>query len=99
VKYIAALLFGGTFLAADLPNPAVGECVFADVVVTRGDATFLDPDGPVTGLHGWQVCGYQVPTGVGSNMRAVDDQFYFEVDLDDVAPDDAELVADVLGRG
>lgn len=83
--------------AADMPNPAVGECAIADVVVTRGDPTFIDPDGPVTGLRIWQVCGYQVPTGVGSNLRAVDDEFVTDLDLDDataIAAAAEELLGD-----
>lgn len=74
---------GGTLIAAGLPNPDVGECEFADIVVTRGNPTYINPEGEITGLHGWQVCGYQVPTGEGSDVRAIDEQFYFEVDVDD----------------
>ena len=80
---IGAVLGGGVLAAAGLPNPQVGECELADLVVTRDEPTIIDPEGAVTGAHGWQVCGYQVPTGAGSNMRAVDGQFYFEYDLDD----------------
>lgn len=85
---VAAAITGGSAIgsvglnANGLPNPEVGECVFADVIFDREEPTLIDPDGAVTGVHGWQVCGYQVPTGVGSNVRAVDSQFYFELDQD-----------------
>ncbi len=68
--------------AADMPNPNVGECAIADVVITRNAPTFINPDGEITGLRIWQVCGYQVPTGDGSNVRAVDDEFVTDIDLD-----------------
>lgn len=98
MKFIATLLLGGgALLAGGLPNPEVGECAIADAVVTRSEPTFIDPEGQVTGLRIWQVCGYQVPTGTGSNMRAVDDRFVVDIDLGDVDADDAETVAEVLG--
>lgn len=83
MKFIAAtLLAGGTLVpAAELPNPEVGECVIADVVVARAESTFIDPAGTVIGLRIWQVCGFQVPNSTGG-VRAVDDTFVTEVDGD-----------------
>ncbi len=94
---IGTLLAGGTLVTADMPNPNVGECEIADAVVTRSEPTFINPDGEVTGLRVWQVCGYQVPTGVGSNMRAVDDEFVTDIELDGVDGAEAEAAARVLG--
>lgn len=85
---VAAAISGGSAIGAvglnpsNLPNPEVGECVFADVIFEREEPTLIDPQGAVTGAHGYEACGYQVPTGSGSGMRAVDGQFYFELDQD-----------------
>ena len=76
---------GGALVASGLPNPGVGECAPANIVVSRGEPTLIDTNGPVTGIRMWQVCGYQVPTGDGAGMRAVDDEFVTEFDLDDAA--------------
>lgn len=93
MKFIAAtLLAGGTLVSADLPNPQVGECVIADVVVTRSEPTMIDPDGEVLGLRIWQSCGYQYPNGTGG-YAAKDDVFVTDVDLDI-----AELIAAAAGE-
>jgi hypothetical protein len=73
---------GGVLAAAGLPNPQVGECVWSEVVFTRSQPTMIQPEGEVTGGRIWQACGYQVPTGVGSNMRAVDEAFWTDIDAD-----------------
>lgn len=91
MKSLAALLLGGTFFTADLPNPQVGECVIADVVITRTEPTMIDTDGEVTGIRLWQVCGFQVPTETG--VAARDDTFNTELDLDD-----AELLVAAAGE-
>lgn len=92
---IGALLAGGSFVAADLPNPAVGECRIADIVVTRSEPTMINPDGEVTGLRVWQVCGFQVPTDTGG-QRAVDDTFVLDFDADDA--DMVIAAAEALNR-
>lgn len=83
MKYLAIpAIIGGSFVAAELPNPSVGECIVVDVVATRTAPTMINPDGEVTGLRVWSVCGFQVPTDTGG-QRAVDDTFVTDYDLDD----------------
>ena len=77
---LALALIAGSFVGADLPNPQVGECEIADIVVTRSAPTMIDVDGEITGLRIWQVCGFQVPTDTG--VRAVDDTFVIHFDED-----------------
>jgi len=92
---VAALLTGGSVITGSIPNPKVGECIFTDIVVTRSEPTFVDPDGAVTGMRIWQVCGFSVPTDTGGSI-AVDDLFVTEIDVD-AAIELVEAADDLLG--
>lgn len=82
MRLIIAPLLAGSALApaADLPNPDVGECEIADIVVTRTNPTFMDSDGAVTGIRIWQVCSYQTPAG--ESLRTIDEEFPLDIDLE-----------------
>lgn len=91
---IATLLGGGALIA--LPNPSVGECEIADIVITRTEPTMIDTDGEITGIRIWQVCGFQVPNETGG-VRAVDDTFNTEYDIDELReqfPEFTHLIED-----
>lgn len=92
MKFIIATVLGGsTLVAANMPNPNVGECAIADFVVERSEPTMIDPDGEVTGARLWQVCGYQFPNGTGG-YTSKDDAFWTVVD-----PELAELIVAAAG--
>lgn len=89
---IATVLGGGTLVAANMPNPSIGECAIADFVFTRSEPTMIDPDGEITGARQWQVCGFQIPNGAGG-YTAKDDTFYL-----DLTADEAEMVLAAAGE-
>jgi hypothetical protein len=89
---IASLLgVGGGFVAADLPNPQVGECEVADVVERRSEPTLTDPDGQAVGLRLW-VAYSDVDREGNDSTRTVDDICALDIDADA-----AEMIIEASG--
>lgn len=78
---VAALLAGGTLLAADLPNVDSDECAIVSTDIETGDPTFIDPDPAATTLRLIVYCGTSVTsdTGYVSTIRELK---YIDVDLE-----------------